>query len=615
MLHEPQVTPDALWKQRFRLPETFGTEIAKANPERGIAVSNSSGVYQLYAWYVSSGELKQLTDRPDGVSFGFISPDGNYVYYHHDEKGNESGHFVRVPFEGGQVADITPDLPPYTVAGFSFSYTGNRIGFTTATDDGFDLYTIEVGPEDRLSQPVQMGQQQGTPFHFTALTSGPVLSQNGEIAAINTCKNPATLYFSIVAFDVNSGREIAALSDGEESSVEASMFSPHPGDMRLLATSYHTGFKRPLFWNVLTGEREDIPLDQLEGEVQPLDWSPDGSRILLSHFTQAVQHLYIYDLTNKTVKPLQHPSGQFWSAYFGPDSEIFVDWENSTQPSQLIALDSETGAKKRTVIPVKDAPAGHAWKSITFPSSSGDSVQAWLGLPDGEGPFPTVLETHGGPTAVQTESFVPRSQCWLDHGFAYLTINYHGSTTFGKEFEEKILGNVGHWELEDMVAARNWLVTQGIAIPNQIFVTGWSWGGYLTLFALGKRPDLWAGGMAGVAFGDYAIAYEDENETLRAYDRGLMGGTPTEKPQQYAACSPITYAEQVTAPLLIIQGRNDTRCPPRSIEVYEARMKELGKPIEVYWFDAGHGSLQIEQAIDHQERMLRFVYDVLRGRA
>ena len=611
MLQEPQVAPDAVWKQRYHLPVTFGSQIAKANPARGITVTNISGVYQLYAWHIPSGELRQLTDRAEGVRYGFISPDGKYVYYHNDQKGNESGHFVRVPFEGGSAEDITPNLPLYTVAGFSFSDTGNRLAINTATDDGFDIYYLEVGPDSTLSEPIQMGQ--ANPLHFTALTFGPVLSHNGEIAAIDSCKRPGTLYFSIIAFDVGSGREIASFSDGEESSAELVMFSPLAGDMRLLATSNRTGFKRPLLWNVRTGERVDIPLDQLEGEILPLDWSSDGSRLLLGQFSQAVQHLYIYDLTNQTLKPLHHPGGEFRGVYFGPEAEIFAHWENSTQPLQLIALDNETGAKKRTLLAVGEALPGHAWKSITFPSSNGDTVQGWLGLPDGEGPFPTILETHGGPTAVQTESFASGSQCWLDHGFAYVTINYHGSTTFGKEFEEKIHGNVGHWELEDMVAARNWLVAQGIALPDKVFVTGWSWGGYLTLFALGKRPDLWAGGMAGVAFGDYAIAYADENETLRAYDRGLMGGTPEEKPEQFAASSPITYAEQVIAPLLIIQGRNDTRCPPRSIEVYEARMKELGKQIEVYWFDAGHGSMQTEQKIDHQERMLRFVYQVLQG--
>ena len=74
--------------------------------------------------------------------------------------------------------------------------------------------------------------------------------------------------------------------------------------------------------------------------------------------------------------------------------------------------------------------------------------------------------------------------------------------------------------------------------------------------------------------------------------------------ERYAASSPITYAQHVKAPVLIIQGRNDTRTPPRSVEAYEAKMKALGKAIKVHWFDAGHGSLVMDQAIEHHELML-----------
>jgi dipeptidyl aminopeptidase/acylaminoacyl peptidase len=94
----------------------------------------------------------------------------------------------------------------------------------------------------------------------------------------------------------------------------------------------------------------------------------------------------------------------------------------------------------------------------------------------------------------------------------------------------------------------------------------------------------------------------------------MMGGTPEEKPEQYAASSPITYAEQVAAPLLVIQGRNDLRCPPRQMERYAQKMQSLGKPFEIDWFDAGHGGLETEQFIAFQERMLHFAYRVLRER-
>ena len=91
----------------------------------------------------------------------------------------------------------------------------------------------------------------------------------------------------------------------------------------------------------------------------------------------------------------------------------------------------------------------------------------------------------------------------------------------------------------------------------------------------------------------------------------MFGGSPAEKPEAHRRASPITYAENIAAPILVLQGENDTRCPARQMRAYEAKLKELGKPIDIYWFDAGHGSLAIEEQIKHQELMLQFAYRVL----
>ncbi|MCB0143686.1 MAG: prolyl oligopeptidase family serine peptidase, partial [Caldilineaceae bacterium] len=130
---------------------------------------------------------------------------------------------------------------------------------------------------------------------------------------------------------------------------------------------------------------------------------------------------------------------------------------------------------------------------------------------------------------------------------------------------------------------------------------------------LGKRPELWAGGMAGIAIADWAVMYEDSADTLRGYQRALFGGGPEEKAEAYARSSPITYAENVAAPVLIIQGRNDTRTPPRPIQMYEEKMRALGKPVELVWFETGHAgsSMDVEQGIRHQEKMMHFAYGVL----
>jgi dipeptidyl aminopeptidase/acylaminoacyl peptidase len=206
---------------------------------------------------------------------------------------------------------------------------------------------------------------------------------------------------------------------------------------------------------------------------------------------------------------------------------------------------------------------------------------------------------------VQGEAYDPQGEAWVDHGFAWLTVNYRGSITFGKDFERAIWGKLGTVEVEDLVGARNFLVENKIADPDSIMLTGWSYGGYLTLQTAGRFPELWAGGMSGIAIADWTLMYEDQAETLRGYQRALFGGSPQEKPEAHAFASPITYAENVKAPIIVIQGSNDTRCPPRQMRAYEDKMRALGKPIELLWFEAGHGSLAMETKIEHQEIFMR----------
>jgi dipeptidyl aminopeptidase/acylaminoacyl peptidase len=219
---------------------------------------------------------------------------------------------------------------------------------------------------------------------------------------------------------------------------------------------------------------------------------------------------------------------------------------------------------------------------------------------------------HGGPHVVMTESFSPDAQAWLDHGFAYMSINYRGSTTFGEAFRQRIWGEIGRWELEDMVAARAWLVAQGISDPTAVILHGASYGGYLTLWGLSKRPDLWAGGIALVAVADWVVNYEDAAGAMQGAFRNWFLGSPEEKLTQYQASSPITYAEQVQAPLFICQGKNDTRTSARQMQMYEAKMKALGKDIMVRWFDAGHtGSSDVEKDIALQEDMMQFARKIV----
>lgn len=309
--------------------------------------------------------------------------------------------------------------------------------------DGFHVYSLETRTNSDIGSPRPL-------FHSHKIAFGPTYSYAGEIAIVATTDRATVQHFNLLAIDPASGAQIAELWDGPGTSLKPMEFSRQPGDLRLAGTTNRSGVKRPFIWNLRTGERIDITVPSLIGEVVPLDWSHDAKRLLLCQFAQAVQQLYCYDLTTQALTKLSHPGGAFGfmaeygGVYFGPGDEIFAQWQDAAHPAQLIALNAQTGEKTRTVLAAGDAPPGRAWKSITFPSSDGQMIQGWLGVPEGQGPFPTILHTHGGPEVVMTEMYAPGSQGWMDHGFAFLTINYRGSTTFGREFQEKIWGSVGH---------------------------------------------------------------------------------------------------------------------------------------------------------------------------
>ena len=603
MLNPLNLNDNAPWKQRFRAPSIAWSRLAAQNPCLGLVISNKDGVYQLYAWQPESNQLTQLTDDPSGVSSGHLSADGACVYYLLDRRGDEIGHYVRLPFGGGEPEDITPDLPEYASHSLSESISGNALGFAAVDDDGFHYHVYDARNLNRRIFSHTIG----------ALSQGPYLSHDAEIAVIASTEKTGIAEYALEAYDVNSGALIAELWDGQGSGVDAGAFSPVPGDMRFAGSSNMSGYHRPLIWNPITHERFDVQSDQFSGNVTVWDWSPAADRLLLHQVDRALHALFVCYLADGRVHRLDTPPGvPSRGSGFVDDGGLQVHIADSAGPSRLVELDAATGAFRRHVIDLGvHVPAGIPWRSVTFDSTDGTPIQAWLATPPGDGPFPTIVHTHGGPTAVQADTWKPDAQAWLDHGFAFFSLNYRGSTTFGYDFQHAIDGNLGDLEVQDVAAGVHWLIKEGIAQPKAILKTGASYGGYLTLQSLGKCPELWVGGMAVVAIADWRLMYEDQAGTLRGYQRSIFGGTPDEKPEAHRRASPITYAENISADILVLQGANDTRCPARQMKVYESKLKELGKSIEVHWFDAGHGSLKIEEQIAHQELMLRFANRVL----
>jgi len=257
-------------------------------------------------------------------------------------------------------------------------------------------------------------------------------------------------------------------------------------------------------------------------------------------------------------------------------------------------------------VATEEPPAAYPVEDRWVPGPGG-TVHAFVVRPsDRPAPYATAFLVHGGPEAADDDSYRARRAAYVDAGYAVVHVNYRGSTGYGSAWRDALTGRPGLTELEDVGAVYDALVAEGVVDPQRALITGGSWGGFLTLLALGTQPERWAAGIAEVPVADYLAAYEDEMEGLRAYDRALFGGSPEEVPDVYVRSSPLTYVDAVAAPVLVVAGANDPRCPIRQIENYLGELDRLDKPHEVYRFDAGHGSLVIEETIRQVEVALSF---------
>jgi dipeptidyl aminopeptidase/acylaminoacyl peptidase len=604
----PEESKLALWKERFRTPEISYARIAHQNPARGLVIANIDQTQQLYAWEVGNKQTRALTDLPGGVGFAEILSDGSGMIYHHDKAGEELGHYHLVSFDGSQNIDLTPDLPEYSRAGWSTAAACNHIALGCGLDDVFQIFVQELFDlSGNISQKLVYSSKE--------IAGWPRLSPDGHYLVLITAEFTTGSRFSLVVVDVETGEQIGSLFDGEAVSIESIGFSPVEDDYRILAFTDKTGFVRPLIWDPLSGHREDLEFPDLEGDLKPLDWAEDGRAILFMQIHRAVQTLFSYQLESQELQIMDTMSaslgyGGGWYGYEGfykPDGNIVALLQDAETPGHLVEFDPGTGERFGDLLFIKEPPKGGKWVSVEFKSGGGISIQGWLGKPKtGTPPYPAIIHTHGGPEGVMTNAYYQVAQAWMDHGFAFITINYRGSTTFGKDFKESIWGQPGTYEVEDIVAARDWLVEQGIADPGKVFLTGYSYGGYLTLQAMGKAPGLWAGGLALAAISDWVQCHELSNPTLRAYIEDLFLGSPEERPEAWKAASPITYAENFDAAILIIQGSNDSRTPGEPIRVFEKELKELGKDVQVHWFEAGHLGPTNEQWIGFMQLMLDF---------
>ena len=320
--------------------------------------------------------------------------------------------------------------------------------------------------------------------------------------------------------------------------------------------------------------------------------------MLVWHTHAARTRLHRYDLATQTLDELPVAAGCVGSAEVRPDGTVEYTCSSAAEPSTVRAL-HPGGPDRVLVSPASERAPGSVPVEDLWVDGPGGRVHALVSRPAGAGTPPAIFSLHGGPHAADEDRFSAMRAAWVDAGFVVVEVNYRGSTGYGSQWRDAIEGRPGRTELADVDAVLEHCIEAGLVDPARCVVEGWSWGGYLALLAAGTQPDRWAAVLAGVPVADYLTAYADEMEPLRAFDRALFGGSPAEQPERYREASPLTYVDQVRAPVLVLAGENDPRCPIRQINIYlEALAARPDARYEVTRFDAGHGSLVVSETLE-----------------
>jgi dipeptidyl aminopeptidase/acylaminoacyl peptidase len=312
----------------------------------------------------------------------------------------------------------------------------------------------------------------------------------------------------------------------------------------------------------------------------------NAEKIICTYTQNGRWYLAEIDLKNQELIPIETPFSNITSLISNGKIALFIG-SSPTTSSAVISLDLET--KDWTILKQSselnvDARYLSVPEALTFPTENGLIAHAWYyppQNPDYQAPEtdlpPLLVKSHGGPTAAAGNSLSLKIQYWTSRGFAYLDVNYGGSTGYGRAYRQRLDHQWGIVDVDDCVNGAKFLVQEGKADPNKLAISGGSAGGYTTLAALTFRQTFKAGASHYGVSDLEALATDTHKFEARYLDR-LIGPYPEDQ-ATYKTRSPINFTDQLACPVVFFQGLEDKVVPPNQAEMMVEALKQKGLPV------------------------------------
>jgi dipeptidyl aminopeptidase/acylaminoacyl peptidase len=433
--------PRPEWEQRFRVPTILFPAWSRHAPDRLVYASTESGRSQLHSWDRKSGTRTQITHEAVGVLGGHVTADGGRIVWLSDMSGDESGRWVAAPFEGGP-AEPLEAFPPGWDEGLALGR--ERAIAAISDDDGFAVWVSEHDNGGKAS-PARLLHRHPDSVRLaggSGIAAGSVeqagLSADETLACLEHSEQGDLIHQSLRVIDARSGAVVGELHD-EGLELAAFAWSPIPGDARIAISHEREGERRPAIWDPRSGDLRELPLG-LDGLVEPADWWPDGSALLLVQLVDGRHRLHRFELATGTLAPIPTEPGSITGARVRPDGSVWYRVQDGTRPARVL----QVGTPEPLLEPGgPPAPSGRPFEDWTFVNADGQSVHGFVVRPDARPPYPTVMLVHGGPTWLDLDRWAPDVQAYADAGFLVAMVNYRGSIGYGQAWRDALIGNIG----------------------------------------------------------------------------------------------------------------------------------------------------------------------------
>ncbi len=571
-------------------------------------VSNISGRNNIWLVPAQGGWPTQLTVSNQRQANIAWSPQGRWIAYNSDYDGNEQWDLFLVSTTNGQVVNLT-NTPEVAEAGAAFSPDGEKLAYMVKAKQSPN---VEIDIMEVLTKKVT---------HLTSNTP----AQLGNYNPIWSRDGKWIVYTQQSASGKDANVFIANVANGR-----ATNLTPHEGEHNFAATDISADGKTLLITSNAGNSYENAAL--LDVTSKKITWltsdksettsgkfSPDGKHATWMANVEGEQAIFLYDLAAHQPQALPLTQGinslaGAETAFSRDGSRLLYNHEGANAPNDIWEYDLAT--RKSHQITQSLVGGVHSEDMVEpflvhYPSKDGKwQIPAFVYVPynaERNGKNAAVVFIHGGPGVQYQDFFVRSVQYLVNQGFFVIAPNYRGSTGYGKEFEDANRFDLGGGDLDDVISAAEWIKKTGFIDPQKVAVFGGSYGGYLTMMAVTKAPDIWAAGVPWVPFVNWFTEMENTDPAGREYALANMGD-PMKDTARFKDRSPINFVNQIKAPLFLLAGGNDPRCPRTEAEQVSQAVKKRGGVVELKVYEnEGHGFARVENQIDAVTRIAEFL--------